>query len=274
MMGDGMGARLSGKVAIVTGAGTKPPGIGIGCATAQLLARDGASVLVVDKDVENAKVTVGMIENEGGRSSVCVADVSLESDCEAMVHSAIETFGGLDILVNNAGISKHVSVTDTTLELFESIIGVNLRGSFMSCKYAIPELIARGGGSVINIGSVVAVRDSGSSHPAYSASKGGVLGLTVDLAGEYGRHNVRVNAVLPGMIRSPIQESIGSASPEIQKRMNMLGRMGNVWDIAHAVNFLCTDEASYITGHVLPVDGGATQAMPASSFRVDRMAER
>jgi NAD(P)-dependent dehydrogenase (short-subunit alcohol dehydrogenase family) len=269
-----MGARLSGKVAIVTGSGTRLPGIGIGCAIAQALARDGASVLVVDRDVENAKVTVRMIDDHGGRSAICVADVSYEADCEAMVGAAIETFSGLDILVNNAGISKHVSVTDTTLDLFENIVGVNLRGTFMSCKYAIPKLIARGGGSVINIGSVVSIRDSGSSHPAYSASKGGVLGLTVDLAGEYGRHNVRVNAVLPGMIRSPIQESIGTASPEIQKRMNMLGRMGDVWDIANAVNFLCTDEASYITGHILPVDGGATQAMPASTFRVDRMASQ
>lgn len=269
-----MAAALTGKVAIVTGSGTKPPGIGIGCAIAQVLARNGASVLVVDKDVENAKVTVGLIEDDGGTGSVCVADVSQETDCEAMAQAATDAFGGLDIVVNNAGISRHVSVTDTTLDLFETIVGVNLRGTFMSCKYAIPALIARGGGSIVNIGSVVSIRDSGSSHPAYSASKGGVLGLTVDLAGEYGRHNVRVNAVLPGMIRSPIQESIGSASPELQKRMNMLGRMGNVWDIAHAVNFLCTDEASYITGHILPVDGGATQAMPASTGRVDRMAEK
>jgi len=260
-------------VAIVTGAGTKLPGIGIGCAIAQVLARDGATVLVVDRDAENGDATVRMIEDAGGRGTVCVADVAQESDCETMVRAAVERFGGLDILVNNAGISKHVTVTDTTMALFEDIIGVNLRGPFMACKYAVPELIARGGGSIVNIGSVVAIRDAGSSHPAYAASKGGVLGLTVDLAGEYGRHNVRVNAVLPGMIQSPIQASIGAASPEIQKRMNMLGRMGNVWDVAHAVGFLCTPEASYITGHVLPVDGGATQAMPASVARVDR-AER
>jgi NAD(P)-dependent dehydrogenase (short-subunit alcohol dehydrogenase family) len=254
----------------VTGAGTKAPGIGIGCAIAQVLAREGARVLIVDRDADNAKVTLGFIEDEGGRGAVCVADVSHEDDCRAMIGSAVEAFGGIDILVNNAGISRHVPVTDTSLELFEEIIGVNLRGTFMACKYAIPELISRGGGSVVNIGSVVSIRDSGSSHPAYSASKGGVLGLTVDLAGEYGRQNVRVNAVLPGMIASPIQASVGSASPEIQKRMNMLGRMGNVWDIAHAVWFLCTDEASYVTGHVFPVDGGATQAMPPSAVRADR----
>ena len=130
--------RLDGKVAIVTGAGTTPPGVGIGCAIAQVLAGAGASVLLVDKDAEHGEVTRGMIEEGGGRSAVCVADVSVESDCEAMVRAAVDTFGGLDILVNNAGISKHVTVTDTPQELFEEIIGVNLRGPFMACKYAIP----------------------------------------------------------------------------------------------------------------------------------------
>jgi NAD(P)-dependent dehydrogenase (short-subunit alcohol dehydrogenase family) len=265
-----MSAGLGGKVAIVTGAGTKAPGIGIGCAIAQVLARNGATVLVVDRDGDNAKVTLGMIDNDGGTGAVCVADVSREADCEAMVVAAVETFGGLDILVNNAGISKHVVVTATTLELYEDILGVNLRGTFMACKYAIPELIARGGGSIVNIGSVAGIRDTGSSHPAYSASKGGMLGLTVDLAGEYGQYNVRVNAVLPGMIASPLQASIATISPETEKRINMLGRQGDVWDIAQAVNVLCSDELSYITGHTLPVDGGATQAMAVSALRVDR----
>jgi NAD(P)-dependent dehydrogenase (short-subunit alcohol dehydrogenase family) len=249
--------RLDGKVAIVTGAGTKPPGVGIGCAIARVLAGAGASVLIVDKDAEHGEVTRGMIAEEGGRSAVHVADVSVETDCEAMVPAALDAFGGLDILVNNAGISKHVTITDTPQELFEEIIGVNLRGSFMTCKHAIPALMARGGGSIVNIGSVVAIRDAGSSHPAYAASKGGVLGMTIDLAGAYGRDNIRVNAVLPGMIASPIQASIGSASAEMQRRMNLLGRMGDVWDIAHAVAFLCSDEASYITGQTLYVDGGA-----------------
>jgi NAD(P)-dependent dehydrogenase (short-subunit alcohol dehydrogenase family) len=261
---------MDGKVALVTGAGTKPPGIGIGCAISLTLAREGASVVVVDRDADNGAVTLKMIEDAGSQAMVCVADVSREDDCESMVRAAVDSCGGIDILVNNAGISRHVPVTETTFELFEEIVGTNLRGAFMSCKHAIPELIARGGGSVVNIGSVVSIRDSGSSHPAYSASKGGVLGLTVDLAGEYGRQNVRVNALLPGMIASPIQASIGSASPEVQKRMNMLGRMGTVWDIAHAVCFLCTDDAAYITAQILAVDGGATQALPTSAMRADR----
>jgi NAD(P)-dependent dehydrogenase (short-subunit alcohol dehydrogenase family) len=187
-----------------------------------------------------------------------------------MVRTSLATFGGLDILVNNAGISLHAPITETTLDLYEQIMAVNLRGTFMACKYAIPALVERGGGSLVNIGSVVAIRDAGVTHPAYAASKGGVLALTVDLAGEYGRRNVRVNAVLPGMIASPMQASIGSPSLDIQKRMNMLGRMGNVWDIAHSVGFLCSDEASYITAQVISVCGGATQGMPASSLRADR----
>jgi NAD(P)-dependent dehydrogenase (short-subunit alcohol dehydrogenase family) len=230
-------------------------------------------VLIVDKEADNGKATLDLVEEQGGTGAVFVADVSQESDCEAMVRAAVETFGKLDILVNNAGISKHVSAIDTDFELYETILGINLRGPFMACKYALPVLIEGGGGSIVNISSVVSLRDAGSTHPAYAASKGGVNSLTIDLAGEYGRDNVRVNAVLPGMIASPIQQSVGTASPEIQKRLNALGRMGSVWDIAHAVEWLCTDDASYITGHILPVDGGATVSMPASSHRVDVRAQ-
>jgi NAD(P)-dependent dehydrogenase (short-subunit alcohol dehydrogenase family) len=262
--------RLEGKVAIVTGAGTRLPGIGIGCAIAQTLARDGATVLIADRDEENAQATRRMIEDEGGRAVTSVTDVSKEEDCAAMVRTAVDTFGGIDILVNNAGISIHEPVTNTSVELFDRIIGVNLRGAFMCCKYAVPELIARGGGSIVNIGSIAALRDTGGSHPAYAASKGGVHSMTIDIAGEYGRQNVRVNAVLPGMIKSPIQESVGSVTPEIERRMNMLGRMGNVWDIANAVWMLCLPEASYITGHILPIDGGATVALPPTWTRPDR----
>jgi NAD(P)-dependent dehydrogenase (short-subunit alcohol dehydrogenase family) len=263
--------RLNGKVAIVTGAGGAPgPGLGIGKAISIVLAREGASVLLVDKIAENAEATLHAIEEHPGKGVVFVGDVTRSEDCEAIVAAAIENFGGLDILVNNAAISRHVSVVDTSLELFESVISVNLRGAFMACKYAVPALINRGGGSIVNIGSVAGIRDSGSTHPAYSSSKAALLGLTVDLAGAYGRDNVRVNAVLPGMIASPMQESVGKVDKEIQARLNLLGRMGNAWDIAHAVLFLCTDEAAYVTGLTLPIDGGATVAMPASWHRVDR----
>jgi NAD(P)-dependent dehydrogenase (short-subunit alcohol dehydrogenase family) len=145
---------------------------------------------------------------------------------------------------------------------------VNLKGSFMACKFAIPAIQARGGGSIVNIGSVVSIRDSGSSHPAYASSKAALLGLTTDLAGAYGRDNIRVNAVLPGMIVTPMAQQVVASKNTIDDSApfggNLLGRRGDAWDIANAVLFLCSDDAAYITGVTLPVDGGAVAAMPAS----------
>jgi NAD(P)-dependent dehydrogenase (short-subunit alcohol dehydrogenase family) len=263
---------LTGKVAIVTGAGSGGPGTGpgIGQAISLALAREGASVVLADKDVERAEATFRDVEQASGTGVVFVGDVTSPADCDGMVRAATDRFGGLDILVNNAAISKHVPITETTMEEYESVIAVNLTGTFLACKAAIPALIERGGGSIVNIGSVAGVRDSGTSHPAYCASKAGQLGLTIDLAGEYGRRNVRVNAVLPGMVATPMQQSVGRVDDEVRARLNLLGRMGDAWDIANAVLFLCSDDASYITGVTLPVDGGATAAMPASSFRAAR----
>src|SRR5262245_27907077 len=184
-----------------------------------------------------------------------------------MVAAAAERFGGLDILVNNAAISRHLAITDTTMEDYEEVIRVNLTGSFLACKYAIPALVDRGGGSIVNIGSVAGIRDSGTTHPAYCASKAAQLGLMIDLAGAYGRDNVRVNAVLPGMVATPMMASVGTVSDDVRSRLNLLGRMGSAWDIAHAVLFLCSDEAAYITGLEFPVDGGATASMPGTALR-------
>lgn len=262
-----MSGRVSGKVAIVTGAGTNEAGIGIGHAISRVLAREGASLLLTDKSEERAQRTLEAIEAEGGTGKVFVGDVSRPEDCQGMVAAAVSGFGGLDILVNNAAISVHVPITETSLELYQEIIGVNLTGSFMACKYAVPALVARGGGSIVNISSVAAVRDTSTAHPAYCASKAAQLGLMIDLAGEYGRDNVRVNAVLPGMVATPMQESIGHVDQDTRARLNLLGRMGTAWDIAHAVLFLCSDEAAYITGVILPVDGGATVGMPGTALR-------
>lgn len=264
-----MTGRLNGKVAIVTGGGSSGAegDLGIGQAIAISLAREGASVAVVDVVAERAEATVRDIEAQSGRGVVVEGDVTSEADCEAMVRTAREQFGGLDILVNNAAISRHVPITETSLELYEEVIGVNLTGSFLAAKFAIPALIDRGGGSIVNIGSIASIRDSGTSHPAYCASKAAQLGLTIDLAGAYGRDNVRVNAVLPGIIATPMQASVGTITDDVRARLNLLGRMGNAWDVANAVLWLCSDEGSYITGLVLPVDGGATAGMPGSAFR-------
>lgn len=267
-----MGDRLKGKVAIVTGAGSagSDAGAGIGQAISMALAREGASVLLVDRDGERAEATRRGLADYPGEGRCYVGDVTSPADCEGMVGEAVEQFGGLDILVNNAAITLHVPITETSMEQYDQVLDVNLKGSFLACKAAIPALVNRGGGSIINIGSVAGVRDSGTSHPAYCASKAGQLGLTIDLAGAYGRSNVRVNAVLPGMVATPMMASVATLDDDRRARLNLLGRMGDAWDIAHAVLFLCSDEAAYITGVTLPVDGGATMGMPASSFRAGR----
>ena len=184
-----------------------------------------------------------------------------------MVKAAIDTFGGLDILVNNAAVTNHGSILETTEELYDETLAVNLKGTFLACQQAIPALIERGGGSIINIGSVVGIRDAGTGETAYAASKAGQLGLTVELAGAYGRDNIRVNAVLPGMIASAMLQAVSTRVDDVRSKLNLLGRMGEVKDVANAVCFLCSDEAAYITGVTLPVDGGATMGMPASTFR-------
>ncbi|HEY0959050.1 MAG TPA: SDR family oxidoreductase [Novosphingobium sp.] len=268
-----MGSRVAGKVAIVTGAGTSAhseTSVGIGRAISIVLAREGASVLLVDKSRANAEDTLCAIEAEGGKAAVFVGDITSEASCEAMVASAQETFGGLDILVNNAAISRHKPITETSTELYEEIMGLNVGGTFKACKFAIPALIARGGGAIVNIGSVASIRDSGSAHPAYTASKGALLGMMVDLAGEYGQYGIRVNSVLPGMTASPMQETIGNFPEELKTRINMMRRLGSGWDIANAVLFLASDEAAYITGVTLPVDGGATMGMISSAGRYSK----
>jgi len=267
--GVNVAGRLQGKVALVTGAGSggTDVGEGIGQAISIVLAREGASVLLVDKDAERGEATRLALKDCPGDGVVFVADITKPSDCEAMVEAALREFGGLDILVNNAAISIHAPITETSMELYDATIAVNLTGSFLACKYAIPALIDRGGGSIINIGSIASIRNSGAAHPAYCASKAAILGLMADLAGTYGRQNVRVNSVLPGIIASPMLESVGQIGEETRARLNLLGRMGSPRDIAHTVLFLCSDEAAYITGVTLPVDGGATAGMPASVAR-------
>jgi NAD(P)-dependent dehydrogenase (short-subunit alcohol dehydrogenase family) len=260
---------LEGKVAIVTGAGSGGPDSapGIGHTIALFLAERGAAVLIADRDAGRAGYTMRELEALGGRGAVFVGDITKSADCAAMVKAATDTFGGLDILVNNAAVTNHGSILETTEELYDETLAVNLKGTFLACQQAIPAMIERGGGSIINIGSVVGIRDAGTGETAYAASKAGQLGLTVELAGAYGRDNIRVNAVLPGMIASAMLQAVSTRVDDVRSKLNLLGRMGEVKDVASAVCFLCSDEAAYITGVTLPVDGGATMGMPASTFR-------
>ena len=260
--------RLEGKVAIVTGAGSTPgPGIGTGKATAVVLAREGASVLLVDLYPERAEETLAMIEAEGGKAKVHTADVTQAEACEAMVADAVGTFGGLDILVNNVGRAAVGNVVTTTEEVWDLTLAVNLRSCFLASKYAVPAIAARGGGAIVNIASVSALR--GDNTVAYSAAKGGMIAMTVDMAYSHGRDGIRVNAIAPGHITTPMVRSVQNLSPAqeefnqtMRNEAGLLGTPGDGWDVGWAAAFLASDEARWITGATLPVESGVLSVTP------------
>ena len=259
--------RLEGKVAIVTGAGSTPgPGIGTGKASAVVLAREGASVLLVDLYPERAQETLEMIEAEGGKAKVHAADVTKAAPCEAMVADAVATFGGLDILVNNVGRASLGTVVDTTEEAWDLAFAINLRSAFLSSKYAVPAIAARGGGSIVNIASISALRGDGTL--AYSAAKGGLIAMTVDMAYSHGLQGIRVNAIAPGHITTPMVHSVQAPGPraafmdEMRSTAGLLGTPGDGWDVGWAAAFLASDEARWITGATLPVESGVLSVTP------------
>jgi NAD(P)-dependent dehydrogenase (short-subunit alcohol dehydrogenase family) len=241
-----------GRTAIVTGAGR-----GIGRAIAICLAREGADVAVVDRFEEGLAATVEAIEAHGVRALGVRADISDEGDIDRLFGDAVGRFGRLDILVNNAGISLVKPFPETTVDEWDRTFNTNLRAMFLTCRRALPELIARGGGSIVNIASVAAFHHT-VPHVHYSASKAGVVALTRELALELAPDGIRVNAIAPGPIDSAgrMQELSAEARAEAGKRFP-LGRIGRPEDIAEAVAFLASDRAGYITGVTLPVTGGA-----------------
>jgi NAD(P)-dependent dehydrogenase (short-subunit alcohol dehydrogenase family) len=238
--------RLAGKVALVTGAGSRGPGTGNGKATAILFAREGARVLLVDKDATHAEETRQIILQEGGESAVCEGDITQEDEARHMVADAVERYGRLDILHNNVGIGMPGSVLDVTADEWDQVMTVNLKSMLFSCKYAIPRMMESGGGAIINISSVAGMRGNG--LVAYATSKGGVIALTRTMAEQHARDNIRVNCIAPGPVYTPM---VGRTSVP-------LGTEGTAWDIAWAAVYLASDEARWVTGVVLPVDGGLT----------------
>ena len=258
------GDRLRGKVAIVTGAGSRGEVAGIGSATAILFARQGASVLVADKDERNARRTLSRIEEEGGEASLCVADVTQDSACQRMVETAISRYGGLHILFNNAGITDRKTVVEIEEDGWDRVVAVNLKGAMLGCKYAIPAMARNGGGSIINISSIDAMRAGWRPNVPYAAAKGGVIAMARNMAVHHGRDNIRVNSIAPGQLWGPFVGQIPMASRELRRRANPLGKEGTAWDVAWAGVFLASDEARWISGIVLPVDGGTIAATPLS----------
>ena len=254
---------LAGKVAIVTGGGAAGEGIGNGRAAAILLARAGVSVLVVDRKGELAKGTVDMIAAEGGTSAAFEADVTKSDQCEAMVASAIERFGRLDYLDNNVGVGSRGSVLDEEPESWERVMRINVESVFLASKHAIPAMIAAGGGAIVNVAASIAAMLP-SKLTAYATSKGAVISLTRAMAVDHGRDGIRVNCVAPGPVYTPMVQAPGMTDEmrEARRRASLLGIEGTGWDVGQAVRFLLSDQARYITGQTLIVDGGTTLRGP------------
>lgn len=258
---------LTGKVAIVTGAGSVGPGWGNGKATATLMARQGASVFLIDINQDAVEETRKIIEGEGGACATHSCNMLLAADVQEMVQACLNRFKRIDILVNNVGGSEPGDVVSMPEEVFDRQIDFNLKTAFLGCKYAIPVMEAQGKGAIVNISSVAGVRNSrgGRTHIGYSASKAAVVQFSRAVAGDFAKKNIRCNTVLPGLMHTPLVEYrlarqlAGNDAAALIATRNAqvpMGKMGTGWDVAHAVLFLASDEAGYITGTEIVVDGG------------------
>ena len=261
-----MGTRLQGKVAIVVGAGaTAGETMGNGRATAIVFAREGAAVMLVDRDRDSAAETKRMIDEHGGKSFVFAANVTQADATAQMAAECIKQFGRIDILHNNVGIGALGGPVELTEEEWDRVVDTNLKSMFLTCKHVLPHMERQGSGAIINISSMGAVRFS-DTYPlaAYSASKGGVNSLTRAIAMQYASKGIRANVIMPGLIRTPMAVDAPAQQYGLDKAQFIRMRdaavpmqhMGEAWDVANAALFLASDEAKYITGVVLPVDGG------------------
>jgi len=243
-------SRLLGKIAIVTGAGR-----GIGHAIALRFGAEGATVVAANRNVTEGEAVVEAIRAGGGKAAFIRTDIRLPEDCEALIAEAEERFGRVDILCNNAGVGLLRTVVETTLDDYVYLMDTNVRGAFLLCKHAIPGMVSRGSGVVVNMASVAGTL-GGFGQASYSTTKSGILGLTKTLAMEGGRHGITCNAIVPGIIGT---EAFHMASPVMNERIaarTVFKRPGEPQDIANAIAFLCSDLAGYITGVGLYVSGG------------------
>jgi NAD(P)-dependent dehydrogenase (short-subunit alcohol dehydrogenase family) len=251
--------RLKDKVALITGGAS-----GIGREASILFAKEGAAVMVCDINDPMGRETVKLIREHGGKAEFVHADVSKAADCESMVKVTEEIFGRLNVLFNNAGImhSQDDNAMTTDEEIWDLTMAINLKGVFLGCKYGIPALRRAGGGSVINTASIVAFLGAATPQLAYTASKGGVLAMTRELAVLHARENIRVNALCPGPLRTELLMKFLDTEEKRQRRLVHIpiGRFGEAKEIAHAALFLASDESSYVNGASFIVDGGITSA--------------
>ena len=246
--------RLRDKVAIITGGAS-----GIGKATALLFAKEGAKVVVADKNEAGGKETVDHIRSDGGEAIFVRADVTSAEDVQGMVKAAIGTYGKLVILFNNAGIAMRLPVADLPEEDWDRCIDINLKGVYLCSKYAIPEMIKNDGGCIINMASIYGVV-GGKTRAAYVASKGGVVNLTRGMALDYASNNIRVNCICPGFVETPLVRDVVKTPEEYQALavQHPMGRLAKPLEIAYGALYLASDESSFVTGIALPIDGGYT----------------
>jgi NAD(P)-dependent dehydrogenase (short-subunit alcohol dehydrogenase family) len=251
--------RLAGRTALITGAAS-----GIGRETALLFAGEGANVVVADRDGEAARVTAQAIADAGGRAHAVSVDVSQAAAMAAAVAEAERSYGALHVLFNNAGIfpDEDGLPVDTPETVWERVIDVNLKGVFLGCKFGIPALLRAGGGSIINTASFVAVVGAATAQIAYTASKGGVLAMTREIAVAYAKQGIRANALCPGPVDTPLlQQLLADPAARARRLVHVpMGRLAQAGEIARAVLFLASDESSYVNGATFLVDGGITAA--------------
>lgn len=255
--------RLAGMVAIVTGGGSRGPGIGNGRAAAILFARAGARVALVDQVAEWSEQTRQMIADEGGDAFAIQADVTRADDCRRIVEQTVERYGGLHILQNNVGITGAGNVVDTDPEFWDEVMRVNVKSMMLMSKHAIPVMAIGGGGAIVNISSVSSIRPRGLTP--YSTSKGAVNALTMAMAVDHAHQGIRVNCILPGPVYTPMVATSGMTEQQRAARAHAspLGTEGTAWDIGWAAVYLASPEARWVTGQLLCVDGGMTLVGPA-----------
>jgi NAD(P)-dependent dehydrogenase (short-subunit alcohol dehydrogenase family) len=251
-----MSGQLNGKVALITGGAS-----GIGRATALTFAREGAKLIIADMNEDGGQQTVHMIAEHGGEATFVQVDVSRATEVEAMISKTVQTYGRLDCAHNNAGIGSRprVLLHELSEESWERVISINLKGVWLCMKYEIIQMCTQGGGAIVNTASIMGLVGSWSRSGVYNASKHGVVGLTKTAALEYAKSGIRVNAVCPGYIRTPLIEEALTSNPEMEAQIvarHPVGRMGRPEEIAEAVMWLCSDAASCVTGHTMTVDGG------------------